>query len=127
MKKLIVFLVMSFGISATADVPDIHLCVDREMQDASYSAEFINPFSANPMVWLFVPNGKTEGITYSAPCQPVQGADEFAITCNVMTSTDSGYRVNFGSTGTSEMVAVVIPWSMSGNGQPVGLPCPEAK
>lgn len=121
MKKLIVFAILNLSVLSAFAGQKI-VCVDKRFQDATFSANFElkNPTST---VDLFIPDGETSGVTVSGECQRDAGAIELAMTCNVMTSTDSGYEVRLFSIGGSTLSASVTPWSMAGKGQSIPLPC----
>ncbi len=121
MKHLIVLaLINSSAISAFAAKNII--CVDKQFQDATISANFKLKKSKST-VNLFIPTGETTGTTFSGVCLRDIGAIELAVTCNVMTSTDSGYEVKLFSIGGPSLYASVTPWSMAGKGQTIPLPC----
>lgn len=121
MKTLLVFALANFSVLSAFAGQKV-VCVDKRFQDATFSASFElkDPKSS---VDLFIPDGETSGVTVSGECQRDAGAIEMAMTCNVMTSTDSGYEVRLFSIGGSSLYASVTPWSMAGKGESIPLPC----
>ena len=118
MKKLKLMMIAVVSFSALSAFGDTNVtCVDRTLQDSVFSTTF-KLSASNSKVDLFVPSGETSGDIYSAECHGDKDAIELAITCNVMTSTDSGYEVRLYSIGGPTLHASVTPWSMAGNGNP---------
>ncbi len=111
-----------FLASGTVFADETILCVDREIQDSTFSANFILKQTSST-VDLFIPDGETSGKTVSGECRRDEGAIELAITCNVMTSANFGFKVKLFSIGGTALHATVTPWSMTGDGQPITLPC----
>ncbi|MGE0528635.1 MAG: hypothetical protein AB7G93_08530 [Bdellovibrionales bacterium] len=93
-------------------------------QDGVLAATFtgLQPGSIT-MVQLLVPTGESSYNPYAGSCTPDAGADEFAVTCEVMTSTDSGYTVRLYSEGSPELVATAQAWSMAGKRDPIAMKC----
>jgi hypothetical protein len=98
-------------------------CVDRTVQDATFSATFTNLDSSNPKVSLFVPLEEATGMRFSATCMPIRGTDEPAYTCSVLTGPNSGYDVELYSSSSSDWVSFVTPWPPSNKGARITIPC----
>ena len=115
MKYLLMVSCLFLSVIASADQTIV--CVDREIRDSSYAAEF-NLKQSVPTVELFILSGALDG-----ECQYDEGAIDLSLTCNVMTSTDSGYEVKLFSTGGSSLKATISSWNMAGKDEPISLPC----
>ncbi len=111
--------IVSISARANSDV----VCVDRDLQDATFAATFQNLGTSDAKVELSVPTDESSVETYSGQCSSDEGAIELAVTCQIMTSTDSGYQVRLFSTGGSSLTASVTPWSMVGDGNTIVIPC----
>lgn len=121
MKKFVVLAVMSLSaVSAYAGRNVV--CVDRDAQDSAFSANFELGASSST-VELFVPNGETSGEKLTGECRADEGALELSMTCDIMTSSDSGYEVHLFSIGGPALFATVTPWVMGGEKQIFTLTC----
>jgi hypothetical protein len=115
------FSVVVLLAGSTAYSADLH-CGDKTMQDAVLSADFT--FGTPVSVTLNVPEGETSSKPYHATCYGILGAEEPAYECNVMTSSDSGYKVELQSNGSlSSWSAYATHWNMKGEGPRENLPC----
>ncbi|MEK6774278.1 MAG: hypothetical protein AABY64_10080 [Bdellovibrionota bacterium] len=121
MKNLIVMAIMSIFATSASAGKNV-LCTDRKIQDAHFVAKFFDTGVEGAKIELSVPTGESSAKTLSGICFPDQSV-ELAITCSVITSTDSGYQVRLFSAGGSELKASVTAWSMAGMGKPTILPC----
>ncbi|MCC2680241.1 MAG: hypothetical protein K0R29_2817 [Pseudobdellovibrio sp.] len=124
MKNLIVITIATLTTLSTFAKEVV--CVDRRLQDATIAATF-QLDAKGSSVSLFVPTGETSGEVYKGECRRDEGAIELAITCNVMTSTDSGYEVRLFSFGGPQLGASVAQWSMAGKGEAWPLPCDKSE
>lgn len=97
-------------------------CYNPDIQDSQLSATF-SFLGEDASVTLFVPAGETSGQTFEATCKADSGAIELAYTCNVMTSTDSGWEVKLFSIGGSKLKASFQPWNMQGKGEVTSVSC----
>ena len=122
MKNLTVVLLMSI-VATSAHANKNALCVDRKIQDGNYIARFSNLGTQAAKIDLSVPKGESSAKAFSGICFSDQESVELAVTCSVMTSTDSGYEVKLFSLGGKELKASVTRWSMAGMGKPTILPC----
>ncbi|MDZ4661696.1 MAG: hypothetical protein SGJ18_08755 [Pseudomonadota bacterium] len=120
MKKVIIVAFVSLTAMSAFAADRKVLCVERNIQDAFYSADFN---LMTPKVDLFIPSGETSGNIVSGECRRDEGAIELSLTCNVMTSSDSGYEVRLFSTGGRSLHSTVTPWSMAGKGETISLSC----
>ncbi len=94
----------------------------RNVQDSSTIVRFVNVGKATA-VRLFVPAGETAGNWVEGRCKWDAGAIETSYTCNLFTSTDSGYNVRLFSIGGADLFASVQSWTMTGNGPLLQLKC----
>jgi hypothetical protein len=125
--KFVALLFMTLSAASAHAAAEINeskiVCVNRDLQDATLSATFTLGEKAE--VRLFVPSGETSGERYTGECRSDEGAIEMALTCNVMTSTDSGYSVRLYSIGGPSLTASITPWSMLGKGETTSVPCDQ--
>ncbi len=124
MKKLI--FITALVISHSSFARDV-ICVDDFNSDMPTVAQFKNIGTKEVFVELFIPKDDTEGTTYTALCAKDKGAIELSLSCNVMTSTDSGYKVRLYSKGGSELTASVARWNMLGTQAPKNLACDDSE
>lgn len=124
MKTAIALLVFVAGIQANAMSPiQPKICQVPDLQDSAMVVT-LNPVrGVYSQVELFVPTGETSGRTLNGTCQGVEGSIEFALECNIFTSTESGFEISVRSIGGEEINAVVTPWNMMGKEEPTVLPC----
>lgn len=94
----------------------------RHVQDSSTIVRFVNVGKAMT-ARLFVPAGETAGNWVTGRCKSDTGAIETSYTCNLFTSTDSGYNVRLFSIGGSQLYASVQSWSRRGKGPLQQLSC----
>ena len=121
MKNLALITLLSLQpLSVLAE--DTILCIDRSLQDASYSAAFTTG-KAGTKISLFVPSGESDGQRYSGNCRSEQGSIELSLICTVKTTCHSGYEVRLFSIGGSELTASITPWSSAGQGKSITIPC----
>jgi hypothetical protein len=142
MKKTIVMIAM--GLLATTAFSFAYantnvVCSDHRVEGQSLVATF-KLDSSNSNVELFVPpemsafsgTGTTSGAsaksgkTFSGECRRDEGAIELAITCNVITTPISGYKVRLYSIGGATLFASVTPWSRISKRPAVNLTCGES-
>lgn len=93
-----------------------------KVQDSVTLARF-TPARNGMTVRLFVPAGETAGNWVNGNCKWDTGAIETSYSCNIFTSTDSGYNVRLFSIGGSQLYASVQSWTMGGNGALQSLVC----
>lgn len=124
MKKLMVLVLMTLCSSVFAREV---ICVDDFNSESPTVAQFKNIGTKEAFVELFIPKDETEGSTYTALCSKDKTAIEFSVSCNVMTSTDSGYQVRLYSKGGAELTATVTRWNMIGSQKPKTLSCDDAE
>ena len=121
MKLFVSALVMGLGFASVGFGKD--LVCRQDAQDNVYVAFFSNVGQKEMDVKLYVPVGETDGNLYEATCVSDQGAIEAAYTCEVFTSSDSGYSVKLFSIGSSDLYGSVKEWNMAGEYLPVPLTC----
>lgn len=113
------------GTKDSGDAPAEQLfmtCVDRNVMDGAYSVRFFNR-NGDTVAKLFVPQGEAGGSVHpSSICEPMKGADEYAITCLVRMETDR-YEVALMSPGDSSRIARVTPLTRDGRERATFLRC----
>ena len=121
MKLLIVLSVILFAGLAQATV---YNCVDTSIQGATLSARFDTEKQTGS---LTIPRGGTTVTSRTVKCsppKPVAGKIAPLLTCNVNTTTDSGYEFSL-NLKRGYIAAVITPWSMIGPGPKTTITCTE--
>ncbi len=116
MKKLVVLFAMGFAFSAHAKTI---VCSEPNMRASNYTVKFdLDRYQSNVTV-----SSSDWDEQFSAECTQDYGAIELSLTCNVNTSTDSGYTIRLGSIGNQSLAAALTPWSMLGKAKSINLVC----
>lgn len=123
MKNLILIATLVFSFSSFAREV---ICVDDFNSDEPTVAQFKNIGTKEVFVELFIPKDDSEGSTYTGNCKKEPGI-ELSISCNIMTSTDSGYKVRLYSKGGAKLDASVARWNMVGTQKAKILACDDVE
>lgn len=119
---LITCLGLCFASAAIANSSGHLLCVNDQPNSKIIAVNYFNLHTDTPTVKLYLrSNAGKKGLL--GECKRDTMAIEGGFECNVMTSTDSGYRIYLYSKGDSHHDTSVVPWSMQGEKQPVSVPC----
>lgn len=124
MKKIIFVALVTMCSSAFARD---YICVDDFNSDTPTVAQFKNIGTKEAFVELFIPKDDSEGSTYTALCTKDKHSIELSVSCNIMTSTDSGFKVRLFSKGGSELSATVAAWNMVGTRYTKSLTCGDSE
>lgn len=101
--------------------------MDDFNSDTPTVAQFKNIGSKEAFVELFIPKDDSVGSTYTALCTKDKNSIEMSVSCNIMTSTDSGFKVRLFSKGGPELSATVAAWNMMGTRSTKSLSCGDAE
>ena len=123
MKNLIIVASLLFSSNVFAKPPQDVTCVDRNLQDATLVASFIEVGDSDARVKLLIPTDENSVKTYTGDCTQDTGSLEFAQTCSVQGPDDVGFVVRLFSMGGSDLFASVTPLTMAGPMPATNLPC----